>query len=263
GRRLRARRAAGAVGRCATAVRQRELARGDHPDRHRGAAHLLLPQGVAAGRPARCALPRHRQCGRRLPGREGAQPDPGPRAEDRGGGGPRCRGDQRAGASVSWGDVLLIAGGLGAGFLSGTIGIGGGLPFVPTMTIGFRLSQAVAQGAALGAIVSPAIVGGFTHLRGGHVLIRPGLWTGGGGGGPRLRADGGGRVPAGAGGRRGRAAGRRGAAGGGGRLPPPARGQGARPAGAGGGGGGGGGGRDRGAGGRGGARPDPGPRLGG
>jgi len=82
---------------------------------------------------------------------------------------------------VSWGDVLLIAGGLGAGFLSGTIGIGGGLLFVPTMTIGFRLSQAVAQGTSLVAIAPTAIVGGFTHLREGNVLIRPALWMGGGG----------------------------------------------------------------------------------
>src|SRR5207245_2281682 len=73
GRRLRARPAAGAVGRCPTAVRQRELARGDHPNRHRGAAHLLLPQGLAAGRPARGALPRPRQGVWRLPAREGAQ----------------------------------------------------------------------------------------------------------------------------------------------------------------------------------------------
>ena len=82
---------------------------------------------------------------------------------------------------MSWGDLLLIVGGLGAGFLSGTIGIGGGLLFVPTMTVGFRLSQAVAQGTSLIAIVPTAIVGGFTHLRQGNVLIRPALWMGGGG----------------------------------------------------------------------------------
>ena len=82
---------------------------------------------------------------------------------------------------MSWGDLLLIVGGLGAGFLSGTIGIGGGLLFVPTMTVGFRLSQAVAQGTSLIAIVPTAIVGGFTHLRQGNVLLRPALWMGGGG----------------------------------------------------------------------------------
>jgi len=82
---------------------------------------------------------------------------------------------------VSWSDVLLILGGLGAGFLSGTIGIGGGLLFVPTMTIGFGLSQAVAQGTSLVAIIPTAIVGGVTHLRQGNVLLRPALWMGGGG----------------------------------------------------------------------------------
>ncbi|OLB81238.1 MAG: hypothetical protein AUI15_40190 [Actinobacteria bacterium 13_2_20CM_2_66_6] len=77
--------------------------------------------------------------------------------------------------------MLLILGGLGAGFLSGTIGIGGGLLFVPTMTIGFGLSQAVAQGTSLVAIIPTAIVGGVTHLRQGNVLLRPALWMGGGG----------------------------------------------------------------------------------
>jgi uncharacterized protein len=82
---------------------------------------------------------------------------------------------------VTWGDAIAILGGFGAGFLSGTIGIGGGLLFVPTMTIGFRVSQAVAQGTSLVAIIPTAIVGGVTHLRRGNVLVRPALWMGGGG----------------------------------------------------------------------------------
>jgi len=82
---------------------------------------------------------------------------------------------------MTWGDVLLIAGGFGAGFLSGTIGIGGGLLFVPTMTVGFRISQAVAQGTSLVAIVPTAIVGGITHIREGNVLLTPAVWMGGGG----------------------------------------------------------------------------------
>jgi uncharacterized protein len=82
---------------------------------------------------------------------------------------------------VTWSDVIAIVGGLGAGFLSGTIGIGGGLLFVPTMTVGLRLSQAVAQGTSLLAIVPTAIVGGVTHIRRGNVLIVPAAWMGGGG----------------------------------------------------------------------------------
>src|SRR5437762_13140649 len=82
---------------------------------------------------------------------------------------------------MNWSDLLGIVGGFAAGFLSGTIGIGGGLLFVPTMTIGFGLSQAVAQGTSLVAIIPTAIVGGVTHLRQGNVLLRPALWMGGGG----------------------------------------------------------------------------------
>jgi uncharacterized protein len=82
---------------------------------------------------------------------------------------------------VSWSDLFLVVGGLGAGFLSGTIGIGGGLLFVPTLTVGLRLSQAVAQGTSLIAIVPTAIVGGYTHFREHHVLVAPALWMGGGG----------------------------------------------------------------------------------
>jgi uncharacterized protein len=77
--------------------------------------------------------------------------------------------------------MIAIAGGFGAGFLSGTIGIGGGLLFVPTLTIGFGFSQAVAQGTSLVAIVPTAIVGGITHLRERNVLVRPAAWMGGGG----------------------------------------------------------------------------------
>ena len=77
--------------------------------------------------------------------------------------------------------MFLIGGGFAAGFVSGTIGIGGGLLFVPTMTDGAGLKQAVAQGTSLVAIVPTAIVGGITHLRQGNVLIKPALWMGGGG----------------------------------------------------------------------------------
>jgi len=82
---------------------------------------------------------------------------------------------------MTWTDVLLILAGLAAGFLSGTIGIGGGLLFVPSMTVALRVSQAVAQGTSLVAIVPTAIVGGITHIREGNVLIEPALWMGSGG----------------------------------------------------------------------------------
>ena len=82
---------------------------------------------------------------------------------------------------MSWRDVVAIVGGFGAGFLSGTIGIGGGLLFVPTMTLGYSLSQPIAQGTSLVAIVPTAIVGGITHIRHGNVVRGAALWMGGGG----------------------------------------------------------------------------------
>ena len=82
---------------------------------------------------------------------------------------------------MSWGDGLAIIGGFFAGLLSGFIGIGGGSAFVPIMTVGFRFSQALAQGTSLAAIVPTALVGGITHIREGNVLLGPALWMGGGG----------------------------------------------------------------------------------
>jgi uncharacterized membrane protein YfcA len=82
---------------------------------------------------------------------------------------------------VSWKDVILVVGGFGAGFLAGTIGIGGGSLFVPTMTIGVGVSQAVAQGTSLVAIVPTALVSTITHIREGNVLREAAVWMGGGG----------------------------------------------------------------------------------
>lgn len=82
---------------------------------------------------------------------------------------------------MSWSDAAAVGGGLLAGFLSGTIGIGGGLAFVPIMTIGFRMAQPIAQGTSLAAIIPTALVGGITHLRQGNVRRDAAIWMGGGG----------------------------------------------------------------------------------
>jgi uncharacterized protein len=79
---------------------------------------------------------------------------------------------------VTWLDAGAILGGLFAGLLSGTIGIGGGLAFVPILTIAFRTTQIVAQGTSLAAIVPTALVGGVTHIRQGNVELRPAVLTG-------------------------------------------------------------------------------------
>ena len=82
---------------------------------------------------------------------------------------------------MSWGDAVAVLGGLAAGLLSGTIGVGGGIIFVPFMTVGFRLPQTIAQGTSLVAIIPTAIVGGITHIRQGNVIRDGAIWMGGGG----------------------------------------------------------------------------------
>jgi uncharacterized membrane protein YfcA len=79
---------------------------------------------------------------------------------------------------LSWGDVIAVAVGLVAGLLSGTIGVGGGLIFVPVMTAGYGLTQTLAQGTSLAAIVPTALVGGITHYRQGNVVRDGALWMG-------------------------------------------------------------------------------------
>jgi uncharacterized membrane protein YfcA len=82
---------------------------------------------------------------------------------------------------VSWGDALAIVGGVGAGLLSGTFGVGGGVLFVPLMTVGYRFTQVLAQGTSLAAIIPTAIVGGVTHMRQGNVVYEAAIWMGVGG----------------------------------------------------------------------------------
>ena len=82
---------------------------------------------------------------------------------------------------MSWRDLILILGGFGAGFLSGTIGIGGGALFVPTITVGYGLSQAIAQGTSLVAIIPTSLVSAVTHFREHNVIRDAAMWMGGGG----------------------------------------------------------------------------------
>lgn len=66
----------------------------------------------------------------------------------------------------------LAAVGLGAGFLAGLLGIGGGVVMVPAMVILFGFDQHVAQGTSLLVIIPAALTGSFTHHRNGRLVIR-------------------------------------------------------------------------------------------
>jgi uncharacterized protein len=75
--------------------------------------------------------------------------------------------------------LLMAAAGAVIGILSGLTGVGGGVFLVPTMVLGFGLSQHVAQGTSLVAILPTAAVGAFVHSLQGNVDWRAAAWIGG------------------------------------------------------------------------------------
>ena len=68
-------------------------------------------------------------------------------------------------------EVLIVLGiGLLAGFLSGLIGIGGGIVIVPVLVYFFAMSQKTAQGTTLFMFLLPiGILGVFNYHKAGHV----------------------------------------------------------------------------------------------
>ena len=67
-------------------------------------------------------------------------------------------------------DGLLALVGFVAGAVGGVLGVGGGIVFVPALTIGMGIPQAVAQGTSLAAIVPTSLVGAVTADRDGNVI---------------------------------------------------------------------------------------------
>jgi len=65
--------------------------------------------------------------------------------------------------------IGLIALGLFAGTLAATLGVGGGIIFVPILVSVFGFAQLDAQGTSLAIIVPTAIVGMITHAKAGRV----------------------------------------------------------------------------------------------
>jgi uncharacterized membrane protein YfcA len=80
--------------------------------------------------------------------------------------------------SVELRDAFLVGSGLVIGSASASIGVGGGILFVPAMVVGLGLDQQVAQGTSLVAILPTATVGAVTHLRQGNVDLRTASWIG-------------------------------------------------------------------------------------
>jgi uncharacterized protein len=69
--------------------------------------------------------------------------------------------------------ALALALGLAGGVLAGLFGVGGGIVFVPALTLGLGLSQLTAEATSLAAIVPVVAVGSFRQSRAGLVSWRP------------------------------------------------------------------------------------------
>jgi uncharacterized protein len=65
--------------------------------------------------------------------------------------------------------ALALALGLTGGLLAGVFGVGGGIVFVPALTLGLGLGQLAAEATSLAAIVPVVAVGSFRQHRDGLV----------------------------------------------------------------------------------------------
>ena len=75
--------------------------------------------------------------------------------------------------------ALITLGGVVVGIASGLTGVGGGTLIVPLLGLGFGISQRIAQGTSLVAILPTSAIGALTHQRSGDVNLRAALWMGG------------------------------------------------------------------------------------
>jgi uncharacterized membrane protein YfcA len=75
--------------------------------------------------------------------------------------------------------ILAIAMGFGAGAVSGLLGVGGGILFVPALTLVLSLSQVKAESTSLLAIIPVALLGAWRQTRYGNVRLSDGLVVGG------------------------------------------------------------------------------------
>jgi uncharacterized membrane protein YfcA len=87
-------------------------------------------------------------------------------------------------ATVAWSPrlaVSLVLVGLVAGTLAALLGVGGGIIYVPAMVLLLGISQHVAQGSSLAAIIPTAVVATWANLRAGRVDKRAAVVVGLGG----------------------------------------------------------------------------------
>ena len=85
---------------------------------------------------------------------------------------------RREAARLMWTIVLAVALGLLAGVLAGLFGVGGGILFVPTLTLGLGLTQLHAEATSLLAIIPTVVAGTWRQQRYGNVRWRPAVVIG-------------------------------------------------------------------------------------
>ncbi len=74
--------------------------------------------------------------------------------------------------------ILAVVMGLAGGVVSGLLGVGGGILFVPALTLVLSLSQVKAEATSLLAIVPVALVGAARQYGYGNVRLRDGAVLG-------------------------------------------------------------------------------------
>ena len=68
--------------------------------------------------------------------------------------------------------VGFVVLGLVSGLIASTLGIGGGIIFVPSLVVFFGFEQHLAQGTSLAVILPTALVGTYLHSKRGRVEWR-------------------------------------------------------------------------------------------
>jgi uncharacterized membrane protein YfcA len=74
--------------------------------------------------------------------------------------------------------IAAVVMGAAAGVVSGMLGVGGGILFVPALTIALSLSQVKAEATSLLAIIPVALVGAWRQWQYGNVDVRDGAVVG-------------------------------------------------------------------------------------
>jgi uncharacterized membrane protein YfcA len=77
-----------------------------------------------------------------------------------------------------WTIILVLALGFTTGVLAGLFGVGGGILFVPTLTLGLGLTQLHAEATSLLAIIPTVAAGAWRQQRYGNVRWRPAIVIG-------------------------------------------------------------------------------------